>query len=140
MREQYAKHVKAVLQVGDRIDAPSRWWQFWRRGEPAFLTVLGYPAEIVPLANPYALKPGDELSLRCLVDGVPVADQLVIVGGERGGARLDERSLRTDADGVATFVLDAPAVWYVKFINMSPSPIAGIDYESKWATLTFATR
>lgn len=140
VRERYAKHVKAVLQVGDRIDAPSRWWQFWKRGEPAFLTVLGYPAEIVPLTNPYALQPGDELSVRCLVDGVPVADQLVIVGGERGGAPLDERSRRTDAEGMATFVLDAPAVWYVKFITMTTSPEVGLDYESKWATLTFATR
>jgi uncharacterized GH25 family protein len=69
-REQYQKHVKAVLQVGD---ARSN----------TFSTVLGYPAEIVPLRNPYAAHIGDTLAFRCLVDGKPLTNQLVIAGAQR---------------------------------------------------------
>jgi hypothetical protein len=59
-RERYSKHVKAVLQVGDR-----------RSG--VFATPLGHPAELVPLDNPYELEAGGVLRVRALVDGAPVA-------------------------------------------------------------------
>jgi hypothetical protein len=125
--ERYAKHVKALFQVGDvRTDA--------------YATPLGYPAEIVPLENPYSLGVGSELSVVSLVDGGPVGNQLVIAGGEGAEGTIPERSTRTDAEGIARFVLDTPGKWYVKFIHMVPSPEEGIDYESKWATLTFAVR
>lgn len=150
--ERYSKHVKAVFQVGDKRDRPASWWQFWKKDEPAYVTVFGYPAEIVPLVNPYLLEIGDEITVRCLVDGEPVANQLVIAGGENQSGAMEERSSRTDADGAVTFTVDAPGKWYLKFINMVP--VAGqsiaatssnegtvdeeLDYMSKWATLTFA--
>ena len=125
-RERYSKHVKAVFQVGDA-----------RTLDYAF--VLGYPAEIVPLGNPYAAG-RTSLRVRCLVDGKPSANQVVLWGG--GGAAA-ERSTRTDSAGVAEVILDAPGRWYVKFVHMeraNRSALAGLDYESKWATLTFETR
>jgi len=125
--ERYSKHVKAVLQVGDRRDA-------------FYLTPLGYPAEIVPLVNPYDLHAGDELTVLCLVDGQPVANQLVILGGEQGGNLVDEARKRTDQAGVVGFVIDSPGRWYVEFINMQPSEAQDIDYESNWATLSFEIR
>ncbi len=133
-RERYSKHVKAVFQVGEA------------RSE-GFSVVLGYPAEIVPLENPYAIGRGGGASLevRCLVDGRPVANQTVLWGGEQGGGgksgqALAERSTRTDGDGVAQVTLDAPGRWYVKFVHMVRAAQPGLDYESKWATLTFETR
>ncbi len=126
-RERYSKHVKAVFQVGEeRSDG--------------FATPLGYPAEIVPLVNPYGLRPGDQLRVRCLVDGRAVANQTVVAGGEGKGGPLEERRFRTDAHGVVRLVVDRPGKWYVKFINMVRSPEEGFDYESKWATLTFEVR
>lgn len=125
-RERYSKHVKAVFQVGEaRSDG--------------FGVVLGYAAEIVPLENPYAVGRGSTLRIRCLVDGRPVANQTVLWGG--GGAAA-QRGTRTDADGVAVVTLDAPGGgrWYVKFIHMVRVTEPGLDYESKWATLTFETR
>jgi uncharacterized GH25 family protein len=128
-RERYHKHVKAVLQVGARrSDGVDR--------------ALGYPAELVPLDNPYALRRGASLRVRALVDGKPVGNQYVISGGRTaGGSRIAQRALRTDADGVARVRLRSAGVWYIKFIHMVRA--AGdttIDYESKWATLTFAVR
>lgn len=118
-RERYSKHVKAIFQVGE---ARTEW----------FGVVLGYPAEIVPLENPYTLGTGASLRVRCLVDGRPVANQTVLWGGA-----ATERSTRTDSLGVAQVTLDAAGKWYVKFIHMARANRAGLDYESKWATLTF---
>ena len=139
--ERYSKHVKALLQAGDTRST-------------GFDTVLGYPAELIPLNNPYLPRSGGWLRVKALVDGKPVANQLIVAGGRppRGG-RLAERRVRTDASGVARIRITDQGQWYVKFINMqrftgdrsshppgtppgSPVP----DYESKWATLTFEIR
>jgi hypothetical protein len=122
-RERYSKHVKALVQAGHR------------RSE-GYPTELGYPAELIPLDNPYELESGGLLRVRAVVDGSPVASQLVIAGGPRA-----PQSVRTDSAGVARFRLRSPGSWYVKFIHMRP--VTGdttLDYESKWATLTFGVR
>lgn len=128
--ERYAKHVKSIVQVGDtRTDG--------------YATVLGYPAEIVPLENPYALARGGTLRVRILVDGKPVAGQYVVFGARTPtGATVAEKGTRTGADGVAAVPVTSPGVWYVKFINMTKlaRPVDGITHESKWATMTFAAR
>lgn len=125
--ERYSKHVKAVFQVGaDRTND--------------FATVLGYPAELVPLDNPYALKLGDTLRVRSLVDGRPVAAQSVLAGGRAtSGARIAARELKTNSDGVAALPLSTRGRWYVKFIRMVAMG-DNRNYESKWATLTFEVR
>lgn len=139
--ERYSKHVKALLQAGNARTK-------------GFDTVLGYPAELVPLTNPYLPPSSGWLRVRALVDGKPVANQLIVSGGRlRGGGRLGERRARTDAGGVARIRIGARGQWYVKFIHMVPftgdrsSHPAGTpagspapDYESKWATLTFEIR
>ena len=130
--ERYAKHVKALVQVGDARTA-------------TFDTALGYPAELVPLDNPYApVKGARTLRVRALVDGAPMPNQVVLAGGRTAsGARIAPQTVRTDAHGNATIALSTPGEWYVKFIRMVRVPAApkdSVDYESKWATLTFAVR
>jgi len=127
VRERYQKHVKAILQVGDRRS-------------DAFGTILGYPAELVPLSNPYAAKVGDTLAFRALVDGKPVVDQLVIAGGEQDNQAREEVRARSDSTGVTRFAVSAAGKWYVKFIHMVPVSGDSVNYESKWATLTFQVR
>ena len=130
--ERYSKHVKSLVQVGDL-----------RSGADVVGTAFGHPAELVPLDNPYALARGGVLRVRALVDGAPVPGQLVLAGGQTtAGKRIPERGVRTDQQGVARVPLHQQGVWYVKFIRMQPVTQAGdsVDYESKWATLTFAVR
>mgnify|MGYP003579820467 CR=1 FL=1 len=127
VRERYHKHVKALLQVGEARTN-------------AFTTVLGYPAEIVPLTNPYAARIGDTLAVRALVDGRAVVDQLVIAGGERDGQKIGEVRARSDSAGVVRFALATAGKWYIKFIHMVPVAGDSVNYESKWATLTFQVR
>ena len=127
-RERYSKHVKAVLQAGQL-----------RTG--GFQTVLGYPAELVPLENPYNLKVGSALRVRTLVQGAPVANQYVLSGGLAvDGSLIAERPARSDAAGIARVPLTSHGHWYVKFIHMTPVPGDSVDYESRWATLTFDVR
>ena len=126
-RERYQKHVKAVIQVGD---ARSN----------GFAAVFGYPAEIVPLANPYRLRIRDTLAVRALVDGKSITNQLVIAGGERDGHAIDEVRARSDSAGVARFAIGAPGRWYIKFIHMVRVQGDSVNYESTWATLTFQVR
>jgi uncharacterized GH25 family protein len=127
-RERYHKHVKALIQVGTTRSKH-------------YATALGYPAELVPVENPYELSSGASLHVKTLVDGKPAANQLVLYGGTGANAAgIEARSVRSNAEGVATVPLAVPGVWYIKFINMARVQGDTVDYESKWATLTFQIR
>ncbi|MDA1080757.1 MAG: DUF4198 domain-containing protein [Gemmatimonadetes bacterium] len=128
VRERYAKHIKTLIQVGNaRSDH--------------YATVMGYPAELVPLENPYSLAVGGTLRVRALVDGKPVANQLVLYGGTNDkDAAVEQKSTRSNSEGVASIPLAHAGAVYVKFINMAAMRTEGLNYESKWATLTFQVR
>ena len=128
VRERYAKHVKAVVQVGATRSA-------------SFGTVLGYAAELVPLDNPYEYRRGGTIRFRCLVDGQPTAGVTVVTGGRTpAGARLPRRELTSDAAGVVTLRPTGPGHWYATFIHIGPVTAPDHNYESEWATLTFQLR
>lgn len=124
VRERYSKHVKTLFQVGDK-----------QTGN--YKQVLGYPVEIVPRNNPYKLKSGDTFEFLCLKDGKPLANQFVMTGHDDGTNLRIGENIRTDKKGVGRVKLSAAGKWYVKFINMVPLNDPKINYESKWATLTF---
>ena len=127
-RERYAKHAKAIIRVGDG-------------GGDGWGAVLGFPVELVPLADPSALSAGDTLRLRLLVDGVPAAGRTLHAGWK---APLDTvrtvAPVRTDTAGIAAIPIAGAGRWYVKSIDLVRSSEPGLDYESEWATLTFEVR
>jgi uncharacterized GH25 family protein len=126
--ERYSKHVKTLVQVGNARSNH-------------FSTVMGYPAEIVPIENPYDLRTGGTLRVRTLVDGKPAANQYVLFGGlTTSNGVIAQKSTRSGADGIASIPLSQAGIWYVKFINMVPVKIDTLTHESKWATLTFQIR
>jgi Domain of unknown function (DUF4198) len=128
-KERYQKHVKALVQVGTTPSA-------------AFNTVLGYPAELVPIENPYSLAVGATLQVRVLVDGKPVANQFVQYGGlSASNGRVAQRNIRSDAAGIVRIPLNRTGTYYVKFISMVRlvnDPEA--NHASKWGSLTFAVK
>jgi len=126
-RERYSKHVRAIFQVGSSRTEEYR-------------TSLHYPVEIIPQSNPYSLKVEQILPVLCTLDGKPLVNQFVIGGWESADGKLHSLDTRTDAKGIARFKLTAAGKWYVKMIHMAPSIEPGINYESKWATLTFQVR
>ncbi len=96
---------------------------------------LGLPLELVPEADPYALRDGGRLPVALLFHGEPVAGAWV-------EARSKERTLRvsgrTDAAGRVTFELPGGGFWLVKAVHMAAAPAgSGADWESWWASLTF---
>ncbi len=118
VREQYAKYVKAIVQVGD---APSE----------SFGAALGYAAELLPLDNPYDWKRGGSLRFRAVVNGAPVPGLTVISGGHTpSGADLPRRELQTAPDGVVTLRPSGPGVWYLSFIHLGPVTAPDHNYES----------
>ena len=128
VRERYSKYVKALLQVGSERSTDA-------------LTPLGYPAELVPVVNPYTLRVGDTLRVHTMIEGTAAAGQFVQYGGRLpNGARIAQRSTRSDSGGVVRIPLRTAGVWYVKFINMTQLVRDTADYESQWATLTFQVR
>jgi len=127
VRERYSKHVRAVFQVGDtRSDDYKR--------------QLNYPVEIIPQQNPYSLKLGQTIAVLCLLNGRPLVNQFVIAGWELKDGKLHSVNARTDVKGIARFKIASAGKWFVKLIQMEPSSEQGLNYESKWATLTFETR
>jgi uncharacterized GH25 family protein len=123
-RYRYSKYVKTILQVGNKQT-------------DNYKTVLGYAVEMIPQANPYKLKKGNTIEILCLKDGKPLAGQPVLTGYESGGRLAAEKSVRSDAKGIIKIKLDGAGRWYAKFINMVKVDDPKLNYESKWATLTF---
>jgi uncharacterized GH25 family protein len=128
VRERYSKHVKTIFQVG-------------ARQTDSYKTALGYPVEIVPQTNPYGLKAGDTFEFLCLKDGKPLVNQFVMAGHENAsGKMIKGANVRTDKRGVARIRLNGAGKWYVRFIEMVPVKDPMLNYESKWATLTFGIK
>ncbi|MFK7934326.1 MAG: DUF4198 domain-containing protein [Saprospiraceae bacterium] len=136
--EKYSKHVKAIFQVGEQQTDD---WQ----------TVLGYPIEFVPMSNPYAAKVGDNLAVKLLRAGQPLANQLIYAGvggaahehSHEEGEEHDHHgitSLRTDANGVASLKLTESGNWYLRTIHLVETEEEGLTHESNWATLTFGVK
>lgn len=107
---------------------------------PGFDRVLGQRLELVAEKNPYGFKGSGELPVRLLYEGKPLAGAL-IVAIRRGqpGAPAAKVAVRSDAKGRATLKLDKPGLWMVKAVHMIPAPPdSGAEWESFWASLTFA--
>ena len=126
--ERYSKHVKTLIQVGNQRSNH-------------YATVMGYPAEIIPVENPYDLQVGATLRVRTLVDGKPAPNQYILYGGQTASdSVIAQKSTRSGADGIASIPLSQAGTWYVKFINMVQIKVDTLTHESKWASLTFQVR
>jgi hypothetical protein len=125
-RERYHKHVKAILQVGSQRTTD-------------FGVTFGYPAELVPTSNPYVTRVGQMLAFRCLLDGAPAPRQYVVAGYDSGSGKVSEHGYRADSSGIVRVPITRRGKWYVKFIHMEPVKDS-VNYESKWASLTFEIR
>jgi hypothetical protein len=126
-RERYSKNVKAVFQVGeDRT--------------PQINMPFGSSAEVVPLDNPYVGQRTGIVHFLCLVGSKPVTGMTVLVGSQLANERPHEVSMVTDAHGVIGVRITRKGRWYVKFVRMVRLTGGEIDYESRWASLTFQVR
>ncbi len=128
-KEKYSKHVKALLQVGNKTSE-------------GYDIALGYPIEFIPVDNPFDHKVGESVSFKLLWQGNPLVNQTVHYSTSIPGkdAHDSENSTTTNAEGILTMVPNLTGKWYVATIHMAKSNEEGLDYESNWATLTFEIR
>ncbi len=129
--ERYARVLKTLVRVGDGADS-----DLHKR-------VLGLTLEILLPRNPYLLDPGDELEVRVLFEGEPLADQLVRAYNSDGTQSVSKSSARTDAAGIARFTLDRAGFWLLRLVYLRPcadqsdAGCAVVDWESHWASFSF---
>ena len=123
-RELYSRCVKSLLRAGASGE------------ETGFDRVLDFPVELVPELNPYELKAGDELPVRILRQGKPLAGVL-IVGYPHGDPAQSVRQ-RSDDKGRIRLPLTQAGPWLVKAVHMERIEHGEeADWESWWASLTF---
>ena len=97
---------------------------------------LGCALELVAERNPYAMEPGQALSVRLTYEGRPIKGALVVA---RSRQRASETiSARSDVAGRVRLVLPVGGTWLIKAVHMVPAPAtANADWASYWASLTF---
>jgi uncharacterized GH25 family protein len=129
-KEVFSRCAKALLAVGPVGEATAA----------GFDRLFAQRLELVAEKNPYALASGGDLPVRLLYEGKPLAGALVMALQRGRPAGLPARlTARTDSRGRAVLKLDRPGFWLIKAVHMIPAPAdAGADWESFWASLTFA--
>ena len=123
-RERYSRSLKALVQVGERLDDVA-------------LRPVGQDLEIVPLLHPYSLPPGRPLEVRVLFRGKPLAGRAVTFAN-RYRSNVTTRIVRTGADGRVSAPLERAGDWLVALVHMEPSTEPEADWRSYWSSLTFA--
>jgi uncharacterized GH25 family protein len=99
--------------------------------------VLGHKLEIVPLANPLALKVGNELSARILLDGKPLT--AMVYATYDGFSRHDYTyAYATESKGgTAHIKFSHPGVWMVRVENRRQVDHKDFNQQVLKATLIF---
>ncbi len=126
-RERYTKYAKSLLQSGSS-DA------FYQHS-------LGFPIEIIPLADPYTLQAGGTLPVLVMSQGKPAAGLQL----EAAWAFHEQHKTivigRTDADGNISVPIAKAGIWRFHTLRMERCMDTAVaDWESSWASLTFEVR
>lgn len=145
VKERYTRFLKTVVISGQPGAASA-----------AHLTQpVGQRIEIVPLADPTTLAPGQSLAVQILYQGQPLPGALLAATHTQHGitarsttsapASDDDHSkdhyafsARTDAQGQVTVPITHAGYQLLRVTHMIPPPDdADFDYASYWASLTF---
>jgi hypothetical protein len=122
-RESYAKLARTYL-IGSGEGDP----------EPCWDESTGTRFDILPMADPTALAPGDTLELQVLLDGEPLAGQSI--GLVREGE--DPRTLQRSNDaGRVTVTVDGEGEHMIYATNLRRASTDDYAWESNFITLTF---
>ncbi|MFD2934690.1 DUF4198 domain-containing protein [Spirosoma flavum] len=138
-REFYQRCVKTLIQAGPVIVT-----------DKTFSLDTGMPLEIIPVQNPYSIKPGGWLEFSVIFDHKPLANALVRYWTRPISTRkelpdvkpkgLIEEQQRSDAQGRVRFQLRAGQNM-VSLVQMVPTTnTKEADWQSYWGSLTFGCR
>ena len=131
-RERYRRFVKTLIRVVPADQAAAE-----ITADTSFSRVTGQQLEIVPLNDPLAIVPGDDLRVKLLFEGKPLAGALVKAWHRKEGQFLVVHAT-TAADGTATVTLPHPGAWMVSVVHMVPAVgVKDTDWDSLWANVSF---
>jgi uncharacterized GH25 family protein len=122
-KEYYQRCAKLLVQVGSTTDE-------------TFSKRTGTPIEIIPVKNPYALKPGAEMKFQVVFEGKPLEFSLVKVWNRKDN-RTTVQNIYTEKNGTFTTRLSNTGMWMVSCVKMVPAREAGADWQSYWGSLVF---
>jgi uncharacterized GH25 family protein len=121
-KERYSKSPKVLVKVGE--------------GKGDATMPVGLPLEIVPLADPFALKVGHTLKVRVLFEGKPLAD--ANLGWDHpGDGEPPSGTVRSDAKGEAMVPIASTGLMTIRLTHMTRPKAAEYEWESFWTTLTW---
>ena len=124
-RERYQRFVKTLLLAGAKADA-------------TFAVRAGQRLEIVPVTDPLAARAGSRLAFGVLFEGRPLAGASVRAWHRRSTEVVILKG-QTGTDGTVAFDLPHAGPWMISLVHMIPlHGVPGLDWESSWASLTFA--
>ena len=127
----YIENAKGIVNVDGSIETELI-------GKP-----VGLPLEIVPLANPATIKPGQRLQLQVLFEGKPLA-RAKVAGRFAGFAQNASPSANAfydtaGRDGIVNFVPLKSGEWIVTVRNVRPYPEEGKCDKEDFGTSLFFT-
>jgi uncharacterized GH25 family protein len=121
--ELYSRYTKLLVQVGDKLSN-------------THLKELGFPIEIVPLENPYAVKVGDKIHFKVLYQGKPLFGARVKVMNRYNNRTLIQ-NIYTEKDGTMETTLSNRGLWMVHVVKMIPSKDKKAEWQSYWGNIVF---
>jgi len=136
-KELYSRCAKSLIAVGGGSGPAPAGARAAGAGAGLAGRALGLTLELIPEQDPYALAAGQELPVRLLYRGAPLAGAKVAALLKSQPSR--QVAARTDGSGRVRLPLAGAGVWLVKAVHMIAAPPgSGADWESFWASLTFA--
>ena len=120
IRENYSRSAKSLVTAGKPSASADR--------------ALSLRLELIAEKNPSINR---RVPVRLLYEGKPLADALVVAFNKT--EPFKKLKARTDAEGRVQFDFERPGTWLVTSVHMFPAPPkTNADWESVWASLTFA--
>lgn len=123
-RELYQRSAKTLIQVGTKKDNTN-----------SLATELSI--DIIPLSNPYSLKPMDTLNVKIFFNEHPVSNTLVKIWHHNNGKTI-KTDLTSNESGEIKFPVTTTGKWMVsivKMIRLENDPRA--QWQSYWGSLTW---
>lgn len=125
-KERYIRHAKILVQSGNNFEIDSSGYTF------------GYELEIIPQQNPYSLNQGDELEVILLFRNQPAQNIQIASFSQKKPEEI--QLVRTDQQGKATIKLNQTGPWLIKAVNIIHLQSEDPQWQSHWASLTFAIK
>ena len=126
-REKYTRFLKAFVQVGSKLT-------------DHYSKPLGQRIEIIPQSNPYQLKAGDQLKVKVLFDGKPLAGATAMATYDTFTKEHDvyAHTLTTGNDGTIQVPISKDGIWMIRVNTMQPlQSDLKADWQSYWANCSF---